>query len=100
MTFPRSFDNLRLLDVANSLFFYGLIIGSLVMSDYATSKRTGYRIRILGRLPTNLGDKISWLHASALLDSRNLTGLQSLDDGPESHRTSDAKPQNPITDTG
>ena len=70
------------------------------MGKEAKSKRMDYRIRILGRLPADLVEKISRLHASALLDSRNLTAPQALYDGPESHMNGDAGPQNPNTDTG
>jgi len=70
------------------------------MNDYATSKRTAYTIRIQGRLPADLGDKISRLHASALLDSRNLTDPQMLDDGIESDGNGDVEPQNHIYDDG
>lgn len=77
-----------------------MIIGSLVMSDYATSKRTAYTIRIQGRLPADLGDKISRLHASALLDGRNLTDLHMLDHGLEPQGNVDVDPQKPISDAG
>ena len=67
------------------------------MSERATSKRTSYVIRILGRLPVDLVDKISRLHASALVDRRS---PQTLDDGLESHGNGDAGPQNRNPNTG
>ena len=68
------------------------------MGEQAKSKRRGYTIRIRDRLPADLGDKISRLHASALLDGRY--SPQRLGSGQESQGGSDVEPQNPITDTG
>ena len=70
------------------------------MGDYTTSKRTAYEIRIQGQLPADLGEKISRLHASALLDGRNSTGPQMLDDGLESHVNGDVELTKPISDAG
>ncbi len=70
------------------------------MGDYATSKRTVYTIRIQGRLPADLGDKISRLHASALLDSRNSTDPQILDDGLEPHVNGDVELTKLFSDAG
>ena len=68
------------------------------MGNYATSKRTAYKIRIQGQLPADLGIKISRLHASALLDGRNVTDPQMLDDGIESRRNGDVDPQKATSD--
>ena len=52
------------------------------MSHHQKSKHSDYTIRIRGRLPSDLGDKISRLHAAALLDDLNSTRLK-LDDEVE-----------------
>ena len=98
MPFAGPFVNLRLLDIANSLFFYGGC-GSLVMSGQAKAKRTAYTICIQGRLPADLRDKISLLHASALLDARNSTDPQILDDAMEPGGNGDVEPRNHISDS-
>ena len=68
------------------------------MCDHAKSKRTAYTIYIQGWLPADLGDKISRLHASALLDGRNLTAPKVLVVGLESRANRDAEPQVHISD--
>ncbi len=70
------------------------------MGDYATSKSTVYTIRIQGWLPADLGDKISRLHASALLDCHNSTDPQILDDGLEPHVNGDVELTKPFSDAG
>ena len=78
---------MRLLAIGNSLFFW-FAIGSLIMGERATSKQTAYAIRILGRLPVDLVDKISRLHASSLLDGRHPASPQTLGGDRESQRDS------------
>ena len=70
------------------------------MGNNATPKRTAYKIRIQGHLPADLGEMISSLHASALLDGRNSTGPQVLDDGLESHVNGDVELTKPISAVG
>ena len=53
------------------------------MSHPSKSKQSAYTIRIQGRLPADLGDKISRLHASALLDGRNSTHLKLVDEAED-----------------
>ena len=67
------------------------------MSKYTTTKRAAYTVTVQGRLPADLADKISHLHATALVDRRS---PQTLDDGLESRGNGDAGPQNRNTNTG
>ena len=67
------------------------------MSEYATTHRSAYTVHVQGRLPADLADKISHLHATALVDRRS---PQTHDDDLEAHGNGDAGPQNRNTNTG
>ena len=76
------------------------------MGERATSKRTAYAIRILGPMPVDLVDKISRLHAAALLDGRHPASPQTLGGNQESQGDSkvellapDSLRQNPTAGT-